>query len=123
MKPPKEKTMVRREIHQDQETSRASFGKGEAAWPSMKSLRKLMSLEDEEEFEEREEGKDETFSDATSVRNKRNVRNSAGQSPLAVSYAANYNEKENKGWVKPLFSSIVYRLPVCVSYFIGIRRK
>lgn len=33
-------------------------------------------------------------------------------SPLSVTYAANYNEKENKGWVKPLFSSIVYRLPV-----------
>ncbi|CAK9807696.1 Major facilitator superfamily domain-containing protein 6 [Anthophora quadrimaculata] len=31
------------------------------------------------------------------------------QSPHTVSYAANYNEKENKGWVKPLFSSIVYR--------------
>lgn len=113
MKPPKEKTMVRREIRQDQDTSGVSFGNDEAAWSSMKSLRKLMFLEDEEEFEEREEGKNEAFPDATSVRNKRNVRNSAGQSPLAVSYAANYNEKENKGWVKPLFSSIVYRLPVC----------
>ncbi|KOC63661.1 Major facilitator superfamily domain-containing protein 6 [Habropoda laboriosa] len=33
----------------------------------------------------------------------------SGQSPHSVSYAANYNEKENRGWVKPLFSSIVYR--------------
>ncbi|XP_076678331.1 major facilitator superfamily domain-containing protein 6 jef isoform X3 [Andrena cerasifolii] len=34
-----------------------------------------------------------------------------GQSPHTVAYAANYNDQENKGWVKPLFSSIVYRLP------------
>ena len=37
-----------------------------------------------------------------------------GQSPHTVAYAANYNDQENKGWVKPLFSSIVYRLPVRV---------
>ncbi|KAL2723687.1 major facilitator superfamily domain-containing protein 6-like isoform X1 [Vespula maculifrons] len=110
MKPAKEKTMVRREIRQDQKIFRANFGNNEATWSSMKSLRKLLSLE-EEELEEREEGKDEAFPDKMLVRNKRNVRSSAGQSPLAVTYAANYNEKENKGWVKPLFSSIVYRLP------------
>lgn len=33
-------------------------------------------------------------------------------SPLSVTYAENYDAKENKGWVKPIFSSIVYRLPV-----------
>ncbi|OXU27996.1 hypothetical protein TSAR_001295 [Trichomalopsis sarcophagae] len=37
---------------------------------------------------------------------------SVGQSPVSVSYAINYMEKEHKGWVKPVFSSIVYRLPV-----------
>ena len=42
---------------------------------------------------------------------------SVGQSPLSVSYAANYEEKEHKGWVKPIFSSIVYRLPVSSYYF------
>ncbi|XP_031777363.1 major facilitator superfamily domain-containing protein 6 isoform X2 [Nasonia vitripennis] len=36
---------------------------------------------------------------------------SVGQSPVSVSYAINYKEKEHKGWVKPVFSSIVYRLP------------
>lgn len=33
-------------------------------------------------------------------------------SPMSVTNAENYNEKEHKEWVKPLFSSIVYRLPV-----------
>lgn len=33
-------------------------------------------------------------------------------SPMAVTNAENYDPKENKEWVKPLFSSIVYRLPV-----------
>lgn len=53
------------------------------------------------------------------MRNRRSVRmlhsSMFGQnqlSPLSITYAKNYNEKENKGWVKPLFSSIVYRLPV-----------
>ncbi|EDS36875.1 conserved hypothetical protein [Culex quinquefasciatus] len=33
----------------------------------------------------------------------------AGQSPLGVSYANNFNEKLHSDWVSPLFSSIVYR--------------
>lgn len=36
----------------------------------------------------------------------------AGQSPLDVRYASNYNEKIHGGWVSPLFSSIVYRTEV-----------
>uniref|UniRef100_A0ABD2W548 Major facilitator superfamily associated domain-containing protein n=1 Tax=Trichogramma kaykai TaxID=54128 RepID=A0ABD2W548_9HYME len=36
---------------------------------------------------------------------------SNGQSPMSVRYAANYDEKVHKGWVKPIFSSIVYKLP------------
>lgn len=53
------------------------------------------------------------------MRSRRSIRTLHGPlfgqnqlSPLSITYAANYNEKENKGWVKPLFSSIVYRLPV-----------
>nr|CAD7444234.1 unnamed protein product [Timema bartmani] len=34
---------------------------------------------------------------------------SAGQSPLNVKYATNYNDQEQSNWVSPLFSSIVYR--------------
>lgn len=33
----------------------------------------------------------------------------AGQSPLTVQYAKNYDEKKHRSWVSPLFSSIVYR--------------
>ncbi|KAI4488195.1 hypothetical protein M0804_005043 [Polistes exclamans] len=110
VKPPKEKMMVRREIRQDKEIIRDNLDNSKV-FSSLKNLRKLLSME-EREFEEREEDKIEEMSvDTPLTRNKRNVRTSAGQSPLAVTYAANYDEKENKGWVKPLFSSIVYRLP------------
>lgn len=34
---------------------------------------------------------------------------SAGQSPVQVSYAQNYDDKEHKSWVQPIISSIVYR--------------
>ena len=57
----------------------------------------------------------EEASEEIHMRQRRNAKfpmASTGQSPLSVSYAINYNEKENKGWVKPLFSSIVYRLSV-----------
>ena len=56
--------------------------------------------------------------DMSLVRRRRSIRMLHGPigpnqlSPLSVTYASNYNEKENKEWVKPLFSSIVYRLPV-----------
>lgn len=33
----------------------------------------------------------------------------AGQSPISVDYATNYNPSEQSNWVKPIFSSIVYR--------------
>lgn len=33
----------------------------------------------------------------------------AGQSPVQVSYAQNYDNKEHKSWVQPIISSIVYR--------------
>lgn len=33
----------------------------------------------------------------------------AGQSPIGVEYASNYDEKEHESWVKPIISSIVYR--------------
>lgn len=44
-------------------------------------------------------------------------RSYAGQSPRGVYYAVNYKQDEESDWVKPLFSSIVYRLPVCVKHF------
>lgn len=33
----------------------------------------------------------------------------AGQSPIEVTYAQNYNDKQHKTWVQPIISSIVYR--------------
>lgn len=57
--------------------------------------------------------------DMSLMRSRRSIRTLHGTifgqnqlSPLSITYATNYNEKEHKGWVKPLFSSIVYRLPV-----------
>ncbi|XP_011496163.1 PREDICTED: major facilitator superfamily domain-containing protein 6 [Ceratosolen solmsi marchali] len=47
-------------------------------------------------------------------RHRRSIKilsSSPGQSPISVSYAVNYNNSDHKGWVKPIFSSIVYRLP------------
>ncbi|XP_066156362.1 major facilitator superfamily domain-containing protein 6 [Euwallacea fornicatus] len=35
---------------------------------------------------------------------------SAGQSPVNVAYASNYKEKEHSNWVKPIISSIVYKM-------------
>lgn len=45
---------------------------------------------------------------------KRSIRpySDAGISPLDVTFAANYDEKQHKNWVSPLFSSIVYRTEV-----------
>lgn len=36
----------------------------------------------------------------------------SGQSPVSVDYANNFNEKKNKGWVSPEYSSIVYKIEV-----------
>lgn len=64
-----------------------------------------------------EDSKEEHERNAPLFRNRRSVRTyhdygESQLSPLSVAYATNYNKEQNKGWVKPLFSSIVYRLPV-----------
>ena len=73
------------------------------------------SEEDDEELEDEEEEK----ANKRFVRKRRSVkkypRASAGQSPLAVDYAENYDSNKDKSLVKPLFSSIVYSLPVSIS--------
>nr|CAD7569831.1 unnamed protein product [Timema californicum] len=45
---------------------------------------------------------------------------SAGQSPLNVKYASNYNDQEQSNWVSPLFSSIVYRTQVGILRHHGV---
>ncbi|KAG7190592.1 hypothetical protein KM043_006682 [Ampulex compressa] len=117
VKPPPEKIMVKRDLDAQAaalDNSETSFFQRQ--WSTMKNLRKLMFLEEEEDntIGKNEEEAEEEEANVPLVRNRRSIRMphlSAGQSPLAVTYAANYDEKENKGWVKPLFSSIVYRLP------------
>lgn len=54
---------------------------------------------------------DEVINQEQHIRLPRAVRpfTEAGISPLSVSYVNNFNEKLNKDWVSPLFSSIVYR--------------
>lgn len=113
-KPPKEKIMVKRNIISTEtdilrHQRFRKLGKREAIVASesevfgmsVKGMRKLMFAEEEPQpAKTRRSG------------NSRRARIPAGQSPLAVTDAANYNEAENKYWVKPLFSSIVYRLPV-----------
>lgn len=74
---------------------------------SVKGLRKLMLAEEAPEPEA------PTSTLKPTIRPLFPPRVSVGQSPLGVRYAANYDEKKNVGWVKPMFSSIVYRLPVC----------
>ncbi|CAD6214072.1 GSCOCG00011121001-RA-CDS [Cotesia congregata] len=57
---------------------------------------------------------DEEEVDVPLIRRRRSIRFPhlpLGRSPLPVNFAVNYEEKENKDWVKPQFSSIVYRLP------------
>ena len=74
-------------------------------------------LEDEkDEEEEEEEAEADEEKNKRFVRIRRSVnkypRASAGQSPLSVNYANNYDAVQQKSWVKPMFSSIVYNLPV-----------
>lgn len=83
------------------------------------NLRRLMFVENEKDYlENAERAFDyEEASEEVHVRQRRNAKlpyPSSALSPLPVTYAINYNEKENKGWVKPLFSSIVYRLSVSI---------
>lgn len=79
----------------------------------MKALEEDSEENDEELKEEEEEELSQRF-----VRQRRSVnkypRASAGQSPLSVDYAANYNGNKDRSLVKPLFSSIVYSLPVSI---------
>ncbi|XP_057668772.1 major facilitator superfamily domain-containing protein 6 isoform X1 [Diorhabda carinulata] len=42
-------------------------------------------------------------------RDLQSVSVNAGQSPINVQYASNYQEKEHESWVQPIISSIVYR--------------
>ncbi|XP_015590380.1 major facilitator superfamily domain-containing protein 6 isoform X2 [Cephus cinctus] len=71
----------------------------------MNHLRKLMLVEENDDLRDKA---------ALHTRSRRSVKCSCAsmkKSPCPVTYAFNYNEKENSGWVKPRFSSIVYRLP------------
>lgn len=110
MKPPPVKIMVKRDTNDEAPDEKVSLFKQQ--WTTMKSVRKLSILENEEKDAMHQDNV-EFNAEVPLVRMKRYVRvPHSGQSPHSVSYAANYNEEENKGWVKPLFSSIVYRLPV-----------
>ncbi|XP_076165616.1 major facilitator superfamily domain-containing protein 6 jef isoform X2 [Ptiloglossa arizonensis] len=136
VKPPPTKVMAKRDADDTAEPAgdNKEFSFSHWRWPAMdNNLRKTMLTkqeeeeedEEEEEEEEQEEEEDEENEsneddaeddeediDVPLIRTRRYVRiPHSGQSPHPVSYAANYNERENKGWVKPLFSSIVYRLP------------
>lgn len=95
MKPPPAKIMVKRDVEKK---------------PIFVEEGDMIKIEYGEEENERN-------ANVPLTRSRRSIRtfyNPIGNqlSPLPVTYAANYNDKENKGWVKPLFSSIVYRLPV-----------
>lgn len=73
--------------------------------------------EEEDDDDEMDEDSDEEELDVPLIRRRRSLRFPhlpLGRSPLPVNFAVNYDEKENKDWVKPQFSSIVYRLPVRV---------
>ncbi|XP_068978746.1 major facilitator superfamily domain-containing protein 6 isoform X2 [Bombus flavifrons] len=112
VKPPPMKVMVKRDANDEISEEKESLSKFQTVTvnpPSKVSL--LDEEEEEEEANENDENNDEDVQ-MPLVRTKRyvNVPHS-GKSPHSVSNAANYNEEENKGWVKPLYSSIVYRLP------------
>ncbi|CAL7938395.1 unnamed protein product [Xylocopa violacea] len=109
VKPVPTKVMVKREVSDDSKQDKnESVLKLQQQWSTMKILQKLSLLDEVHQNSE----EDEKNVEEPLVRSKRYVRvPHSGQSPHAVTYAANYNEEENKGWVKPLFSSIVYRLP------------
>lgn len=67
------------------------------------------SIDEEEQYSAESFG---TMTDSNILsRSARSVRPKAeaGQSPLTVQYAKNYDEKKHRSWVSPLFSSIVYR--------------
>ncbi|KAK0158487.1 hypothetical protein PV328_009484 [Microctonus aethiopoides] len=73
----------------------------------------LVNEVEEIEEDESDEDTDEEEIDVPLVRKRRSVRVAhlpLGRSPLPVTFADNYNPETNKDWVKPQFSSIVYRL-------------
>lgn len=107
------KVMVKRDASDEISGEKESLSKFQTA--TVKSPSKV-SLLDEEEEEEANENNDKDVQ-MPLVRTKRYVIvPHSGKSPHSVSNAANYNEEENKGWVKPLYSSIVYRLPVHIAF-------
>ncbi|CAG5075334.1 Similar to MFSD6: Major facilitator superfamily domain-containing protein 6 (Homo sapiens) [Cotesia congregata] len=70
--------------------------------------------QEDDDDDELDEDSDEEEVDVPLIRRRRSIRFPhlpLGRSPLPVNFAVNYEEKENKDWVKPQFSSIVYRLP------------
>jgi len=96
VKPPPEKIMVKRDVAERRQT--------------------FLDENDTIKIDNNEEESEKNV-DMSLVRNRRSIRmlhspTGPNLSPLSVTYAANYDEKKNKEWVKPLFSSIVYRLPV-----------
>ncbi|XP_063979164.1 major facilitator superfamily domain-containing protein 6 isoform X2 [Diachasmimorpha longicaudata] len=78
--------------------------------------RRLMSAEEQDdiEIEEFEDDADVEEVDVPLIRKRRSMKfvypNHHGKSPVSVRNAKNYDPKENSDWVKPAFSSIVYRL-------------
>lgn len=108
---------MKRDANDDISEEKESLSKFQTA--TVNSPSKVSLLDEEEEEEEANENDENNDEDVQMplVRTKRyvNVPHS-GKSPHSVSNAANYNEEENKGWVKPLYSSIVYRLPVHIAF-------
>lgn len=82
--------------------------------------------EDEEDADDADE-EDERREEAAAmplVRRRRSTRSYdayLGPSPLSVSYASNYDPALNKDWVKPRYSSIVYRSPVSIKRIIDLQ--
>lgn len=117
VKPPPMKVMVKRDANDEISEEKESPSKFQTV--TVNSPSKVSLLDEEEEEEEANENDENNDEDVQMplVRTKRyvNVPHS-GKSPHSVSNAANYNEEENKGWVKPLYSSIVYRLPVHIAF-------
>ncbi|OAD54077.1 Major facilitator superfamily domain-containing protein 6 [Eufriesea mexicana] len=112
VKSPPTKVMVKRDIDDEANDENKSEFKPQQQWSTMRSLRKVSLLHDEKDDELHRHAEVEQHVEVPVVRTKRYVRiHHSGQSPHTVVYAVNYDERENKGWVKPLFSSIVYRLP------------
>lgn len=110
--------MVKRDIDDETTDEKEQPSKFQRQWTTMKTLRVISLLDqEEEEANESEDEDDEENVEMPLVRRKRYIRvPHSGKSPHSVAYAANYNERENKGWVKPLYSSIVYRLPVQIAF-------